>query len=81
MCAMQVGNHCLLHACNANGDNVVNLIFSTLFKEPSNGVEPQSLFVRAVEVGLHSTYMLIPIRQVVDSYNSSMNVNNVATKT
>lgn len=23
----------------------------------------------------------VPIRQVVDSYNSSMNVNNVATKT
>jgi hypothetical protein len=56
MCAMQVVNHWLLHACSANGDNVANLIFSTLFKEPSNGVEPQSLLVRAVEVGLHNTH-------------------------
>jgi hypothetical protein len=78
---MQVVNHWLLHACSANGDNVANLTFSTLFKEPSNGVQPQSLLLSAVEGGLHNTYMLIPIRQVVDSYNSSMNVNNVPTKT
>jgi hypothetical protein len=81
MCAMQVVNHWLLHACNGNGDDVANLTFSTLFKEPSNGVEPKSLLLSAVEGGPHNTYMLIPIRQVVDSYNSSMNVNNVTAKT